>query len=1508
MNVKKTLFCLKGAPLLFLLIAAFAPLALRLWRFATCNAACGADSLLGLFSDTITGCAFFVLILTCPRVLRLIPLLLWALFQVGSQELFQALRRYPVWQDLHYLFDVNFLRNSTDSFRLATPIFSAIICIVSFVAAFARLPRVRLRHLVWSVTALAALFFVHTRLETSSGHAITANRNPVHNFVIDAVQNSRRNTDVAATATLPESLQHADLSGSSLLGNDKGKAKNVLVVVIEGIPGLYIPEIRQAMGVPEYHLTMSKLAEASKGAMLIPNYSVHSHQTIRGLYSILCGDFSKLSWSTPKAFELLNKPARAAACLPAQLAQHGFSTHYLQGAGLEFMAKDRVMATVGFKEVHGKEWFEEKNIDNPFPFEWGAVDSTFFKGALNYIKELRKYEHPWMLTLLTVGTHHPFGIPPELMEKYPTPQDASVAYLDDSIAKFLEELKANNVLDDTLVIITSDESHGSPHWDSVSSWGLSMVLAPEQVALPRIKAGEFGLVDIEASVLYYLGLSLPQQIIGRSYFRNYDSPREMFSFTNMVLRRHIGDTLIKCTGGHGCSNGKTTSLIAPQPESLTALPQDASEETYAIASALDNSLQSASDIQQFDFASQAIRKIEGGSENNILEGGHNLYVPENSDVTVHIKITLLDGPQAGVPFRLLAAGDRFLYSYMVEPPTLPNFPDLPSIHSGESIEESFSFHTEQKIERLTFNLQANTNSACSVRIDKLDVAVKNSAKKESIGVSTGSDSGLHPLESAAKLGDIERARELMTHGANVNTSNKLGITPLMWAAFGGHKNMVETLIDAGADINARSKRAETALSIALKSEHLDIAEFLINKGANLNDALPPISWGIHLANLKFLLKHGADINHVGGISTKWTPLMHSANRGDIDFVLFLLNHGADINAVSNKGETALYVALNNKHTDVAQILLNNGADKNAALMPAAWWGKTKAIEFLLGHGANINYKGGMGETKWTPLMHATYHGHKDAVKLLLEKGADVNIMNDKMETPLSIAIKKKYTDIAELLVANGANTDLVFKLTAIQSIIKPTKEIGKNQTLLMQAAYHGRKDLVSFLLDEGADINALSSTNKSALSIALERGHTDIVKMLLEHGANSNHLARMGDKKWTPLMHAVYHGKTDMVKLLLEKGANVNALNGIEESVLSIALKRKNADIAKILLEHGANVNYMGGVKDVKWTPLMHAVYHGKTDMVKLLLEKGANVDAMNGKMETALSIAIIKNHTDIAEILLNKGAKSDLALKAIAIQSMLKPAKIGKNQTLLMRAAYYGRVDLVPFLLNQTTDINALTDTGESALSIALNHGHTDIAETLLTKGANANEELLRASWRGQIGTVQFLLEHGADINHAGGIGVKLTPLMHATYHGHKKLVEFLLEKGADANVVADGMVTALSIALEKKREDIAKILLGKVGNPSLALMPISWTGNLDAAIFLIEHGADVNYAGGIGVVWTPLMHAAYHGHKGLAIFLLDEGASVNARDAAGNTAFKLATDRGNQPIASILKAAGGI
>src|SRR5690606_19474471 len=210
-------------------------------------------------------------------------------------------------------------------------------------------------------------------------------------------------------------------------------------------------------------------------------------------------------------------------------------------------------------------WFSNKPY---LEFPWGMDDKAYFEGALEYVRQLRQDRQPWMLTLLTVGTHQPYSAPKEYLERYPTAKQAAIGYLDDAVADFLDALQKQGVLEDTLVIVTSDESHGLENVRLASAWGLSLVFAPDGDKLPSVKPGVYGHVDLTASVLDYFALPVPDNIAGRSLFRDYATPREIMSYTNGLLRQHDGKVFTECTFQQVCRRYEASGFIAPRARYL----------------------------------------------------------------------------------------------------------------------------------------------------------------------------------------------------------------------------------------------------------------------------------------------------------------------------------------------------------------------------------------------------------------------------------------------------------------------------------------------------------------------------------------------------------------------------------------------------------------------------------------------------------------------------------------------------------------------------------------------------------------------------------------------------------------------------------------------------------------------------------------------------------------------------------------------------------------------------
>ena len=85
---------------------------------------------------------------------------------------------------------------------------------------------------------------------------------------------------------------------------------------------------------------------------------------------------------------------------------------------------------------------------------------------------------------------------------------------------------------------------------------------------------------------------------------------------------------------------------------------------------------------------------------------------------------------------------------------------------------------------------------------------------------------------------------------------------------------------------------------------------------------------------------------------------------------------------------------------------------------AATFGNIEAVKQHLATGTDVNAK---DLTGFAPLVFAASWGHKEIAELLIAKGADVNVKNSG-KTPLDWAIKQSHTETAELLRKHGGKT------------------------------------------------------------------------------------------------------------------------------------------------------------------------------------------------------------------------------------------------------------------------------------------------------------------------------------------------------------------------------------------------------------------------------------------------------------------------------------------------------
>jgi len=173
-------------------------------------------------------------------------------------------------------------------------------------------------------------------------------------------------------------------------------------------------------------------------------------------------------------------------------------------------------------------------------------------------------------------------------------------------------------------------------------------------------------------------------------------------------------------------------------------------------------------------------------------------------------------------------------------------------------------------------------------------------------------------------------------------------------------------------------------------------------------------------------------------------------------------------------------------------------------------------------------------------------------------------------------------------------------------------------TLLHISAYYDKWNAIKFLLEKGANVNAINEDDETPLHLAAENNCTRAVKILLR---NEDINVNIRDKSGkTPLHWAALLGYTDIVRAILtKKDVKVNVADKGGKTSLHWAVENDHIDIVKVLLGNGAKVDI---VDRCGKTPLHWAALFGSVDGVRALLQKDANplVQDGDGKIPRGLT------------------------------------------------------------------------------------------------------------------------------------------------------------------------------------------------------------------------------------------------------------------------------------------------
>ncbi|XP_067660836.1 ankyrin repeat domain-containing protein 50-like [Haliotis asinina] len=502
-------------------------------------------------------------------------------------------------------------------------------------------------------------------------------------------------------------------------------------------------------------------------------------------------------------------------------------------------------------------------------------------------------------------------------------------------------------------------------------------------------------------------------------------------------------------------------------------------------------------------------------------------------------------------------------------------------------------------------------------------------------------------------------------------------------------------------------------------------------------------------------------------------------------------------------------------------------------------------------------------------MWAATGGHRKVTELFIRRGADINLVD-------------KFGSNILHLASLGGDVE-VMKHVLSKNMLDINGRVTCGKTAVMMAAENRHKEMVEFLVDQGADVSLVDGTGDNILHCACRGGNAEVVKyILLQEKVDINSL---GHHQKTPLMIAGERGHTEVLQLFLHRACCDGRADVVKELLLlnlvdinrrgrqrmtsvMLAAKHGHIEVVELLIKYGADLT----LKDEKSNNILHiASDGGQFDVMKYVLSlNSVNVNIRGRGGRRPVMIAAEKGYKEMVELLVRHKA------------NLLLGDRRGDNT--LHRACNGGHFDVVKYILSlNSVDINSRGWNGRRPVMIAAEKGYQEMVELLEKHGANlllsdrrGDNTLHRACCGGHFDVVKYILSlNSVDINSRGWL--RRTPVMEAAEKGHKEVVELLVKHGADLSLYEKSGRNILHNACYRGLYDIVKYVLSL-------------------------KSVDINSRG-----WkkrTPVMVAAERGYKKVVELLVKNEANLSLRDEDGKNILDLAHKREHLQIVQYVKS----
>jgi ankyrin repeat protein len=391
----------------------------------------------------------------------------------------------------------------------------------------------------------------------------------------------------------------------------------------------------------------------------------------------------------------------------------------------------------------------------------------------------------------------------------------------------------------------------------------------------------------------------------------------------------------------------------------------------------------------------------------------------------------------------------------------------------------------------------------------------------------------------------------------------------------------------------------------------------------------------------------------------------------------------------------------------------------------------------------------------------------------------------------------------------------------------------KGNTLLHYAAKYGYLNLISLLINAGANPNAFNDSGKGPLDIAMKLKRTDIIEELIIRGAkifNINRLLKIAlssdrpslikllldndnkddkisnGKKMKLMLISAAKNWASVVKTLIFQGVYKSVLNVDGFTPMDIATNEGSDDVIIALVKYGDKLI----IRDLN-EALIHSVTRNQLNLFKMLIDTEVNINVKDEDDDTVLQIAIDREHFEIAKLLIklgaidNEGNTPELVecnvLETNDIQPLSIDFEYNSNLWMLHEAIKYDQIDKATEILKNLTNKDlAFLKNNSDIIKLLIESDNFEIMLAFVEHNYPLTEDdlksfLFSAISNDHIEGFKTIINLGIDINCKDDDDTTL--LQYAIKKGNNKISELLIEAGANVNIIDKNGYTPLHYAV---------------------------------------------------------------------------------------------------------------